>query len=268
MRPFLKWAGGKYSIIEEVKSSLQEFPNSRLIEPFVGSGAVFLNTDYNRYLLADFNSDLINLYRLLKKYELDFIDYAQSFFNVASNTAEVFYDNRDLFNTTEDSNLKSALFLYLNKHSFNGLTRYNSNGEYNAPFGSYVKPYFPKKEMLYFAKKIKRAVLKVASFEETMLCAKPGDVVYCDPPYVPISDTANFRGYTSKGFSMQDQVRLSELAKKLRNNNINVIISNHNTAFTRKIYSGSNIKKIKVQRNISCKANTRQKVEELIAVFS
>ena len=268
MKPFLKWAGSKYSIISKIKSSLGNLPQSRLIEPFVGSGAVFLNTNFDKYVLADNNPDLINLYKILKKEKLEFIEYARIFFGENSNTRDKFYENRELFNSTNDVRLKSALFLYLNKHSFNGLTRYNSKGIYNAPFGLYDKPYFPSKEMLNFANKSRKAQFKIASFEKTMRLAKAGDVVYCDPPYVPISKTSNFTNYTGAGFSIDLQNKLAYIARELIINGVKVIISNHDTEFTRKIYQGSDITSFKVQRFISCKTDKRIKAQELIAVFN
>ena len=139
IRPFLKWAGNKYRIIDQIRRKLPQ--GKRLIEPFVGSAAVFLNTDYERYLLTDTNADLIELYKLLKKEGKDFIEYSNSFFTDKNNNEEHYYNYREVFNTTDDCALKSALFIYMNRHGYNGLCRYNSQGKFNVPFGSYKKPY-------------------------------------------------------------------------------------------------------------------------------
>lgn len=265
MRPFLKWAGNKYQIIDQIRLVLKR--GERLIEPFVGSGAVFLNTDYDRYLLADVNPDLIQLYQFLKVEGTLFIDYCRDFFNPNNNRAETFYELRKLFNKTQDKRLKSALFLYLNKHCFNGLCRYNGKAKFNTPFGWYKKPYFPEKEMLFFHQKAQRAVFKCADFLEVMLTAKPGDIVYCDPPYVPLSRTANFTSYSSGGFSAAQQLLLAQMAENLMRKGIGVIISNHDTEFTQVAYQKAEIIKLNVQRFISCEGNARGKVAELLAIF-
>lgn len=266
MKPFLKWAGNKYQIIERVKTSLPS--GKRLIEPFLGSGAVFLNTQYARYLLSDSNLDLIQLYQFLKNEGQAFINYCRDFFCEKHNTEKNFYKCRLLFNTTQDTRLKAALFVYLNKHCFNGLCRYNSQGEFNTPFGKYKKPYFPEKEMLHFHVMSQKATFKHADFATTMLAAKHGDVVYCDPPYVPLSATANFTSYSAGIFGEQQQLKLAHLAEQLSNKGIMVVISNHATEFTRAAYSKAKILTFPVQRYISCRGSNRNKVAELLAIFS
>jgi len=136
MRPFLKWAGNKYQILHRIQQHLPA--GKRLVEPFVGSGALFLNSDYERYLLADSNLDLINLYNLLKKEGPNFIEYCQGLFVDKHNNPDIYYQYRLEFNTTNDVRRKSALFIYLNRHGYNGLCRYNSKGGFNVPFGLYL----------------------------------------------------------------------------------------------------------------------------------
>ena len=146
MKPFLKWAGGKYRIIDKIISALPK--KKTLIEPFVGSGAVFLNTEYENYILADTNTDLISLYLILQEHGIEFIRFTESLFSDTNNHEKVFYELRNEFNITKDVERKAAIFVYLNRHCFNGLCRYNSKGEFNVPFGRYSKPYFPFQEML------------------------------------------------------------------------------------------------------------------------
>lgn len=265
MKPFLKWAGNKYQIINKIKAALPE--GKRLIEPFVGSGAVFLNTNFEEYLLADFNEDLINVYLYLKRDGKKFIAYCKKYFNKKYNHPEEFYELRSQFNSTHNSRFKSALFIYLNKHCFNGLCRYNSKGEFNTPFGKYLKPYFPELEMNFFYEKSQKAIIKHADFADTMLSAKKGDVIYCDPPYVPLSKTANFTNYSSGGFGEQQQKILAKLAEELSAKSISVIISNHNTVFTRKAYAKASIETFEVQRYISCNGSSRSKAVEILAIF-
>lgn len=266
MKPFLKWAGNKYPIIGRIKDALPS--GNCLIEPFVGSGAVFLNTEYSRYVLADNNIDLINLYKVLQREGNKFIDFSKKLFVPENNAEKVFYKLRDKFNATKSSRLKSALFIYLNKHCFNGLCRYNLKGEFNVPFGRYKKPYFPEIEMQYFTKKAANAIFKHADFVKTMNSAKPGDVVYCDPPYVPLSATSNFTSYSSGGFGVKEQECLAEKAKELASRGVTVVISNHNTEFVLSAYAEAKILKFDVQRYISCDGGNRNKVREVLAIFT
>lgn len=266
MKPFLKWAGNKYRIVDRIKAVLPE--GKRLIEPFVGSGAVFLNTDYSDYLLTDSNAVLINLYQKLKIEGKLFIKYCEKYFAQKYNCEDSFYELRDLFNSTKDVRLKAALFVYLNRHCYNGLCRYNSKGGFNVPFGRYKKTYFPEEEMLVFHEKAQQATFKVADFRDTMMQTKSGDVVYCDPPYVPISETSNFTAYASGGFNLGAQQDLAEHAERLAERRITVVISNHNTEFVRKAYKSARLVTFDVQRFISCDGANRVTAPEVLAVFT
>ncbi len=266
MKPFLKWAGNKYQIVDRIKEQLP--PSKRLIEPFVGSGAVFVNTDYEQYLLADANGDLIQLYQYLKTEGIGFIDYCRQFFVAENNTKEQFYHFRTEFNSTTDSRYKAALFIYLNKHCFNGLCRYNQKGEYNVPFGRYKKPYFPEKEMICFHRKAQNACFQHADFAAVMAAAELGDVIYCDPPYVPLSETANFTSYSAGGFGVAEQQALARQAMACAARGIPVIISNHDTEFVRTEYASARIEAFDVQRYISCNGSNRGKAAELLAIFA
>ena len=265
MKPFLKWAGGKYRIIDKIKAALPV--GSRLIEPFAGSGAVFLNMDYPDNLIADSNADLINLFRHVQSGGKEFIKYCQQFFVSDNNQADVFYHLRAEMNTTSDLQLKAALFIYLNRHCFNGLCRYNGKGKFNVPFGRYIKPMLPEQELLNFWSKSQFAKFEVADFITTMNRAEPGDVVYCDPPYVALTATANFSDYTKDKFGLREQQELADLAVKLMLKGIPVIISNHDTEFTRTAYAAAKIDAFDVRRSISSDASNRQKVGELLAIF-
>ena len=266
-KPFLKWPGGKYRLIDRINKKLNS--GKRLVEPFVGSGAVFLNTNYDRYLLADTNPDLINLYNQLKQDGQNFIDYCHSFFTAENNSESNFYTFRKLFNSTKDVKLKSALFIYLNRHCYNGLCRYNASNEFNSPFGRYKKPYFPEKEMQYFYQEAKKAKFIHACFKDTMKKVKTGDVVYCDPPYTPLSKTAYFTDYFSGGFSWAEQIELAKWATRLAKRGIPVIISNHDTDNTRTLYkdAGAKTEGFQVRRTISCNVKKRNKTGEILAVF-
>lgn len=265
MKPFLKWAGGKYKIIDRIQ---QVLPNGRrLIEPFAGSGAVFLNIDFEEYLIADINADLINLYQQVQEHGEEFISYASALFTQENNTETAFYNLRCEFNSCTDIARKSALFVYLNRHCFNGLCRYNSKGQFNVPFGRYSNPVFPTVEMLNFHEKSKRTVFEVADFKTVMEKADIGSVIYCDPPYAPLTTTANFSSYTKQGFTLSDQQALADHAQKLVARGIPVVISNHDTEQTQLLYAKARIISFNVQRFISSNTKNRHKAAELIALY-
>lgn len=266
MKPFLKWAGGKYKIIDRIRSALPDA--NRLIEPFVGSGAVFLNTEYKSYLLADTNPDLIHLYKHVQSEGANFVDYASELFSATNNTEAAFYKFREEFNDCSDTRRRAALFIYLNRHCFNGLCRYNSKGKFNVPFGRYSKPQFPTDEVMNFSQKSQKAEFIIDDFRKTMATAIDSDVVYCDPPYAPLTVTSNFSDYTQEGFSSIDQNDLAKTALQLRTRNVTVVISNHDTDFTRSIYGDADISEFDVQRFISSKAANRGKAAELIATYA
>lgn len=265
VRPFLKWAGGKYNCLEKI---IPFFPSGkRLVEPFAGSGVIFMNTHYSSYLLAESNTDLIHLFNHLQQQGDGFIKDCQSYFNPEFNQKEKYYELRAYFNTLLHSPQRSALFLYLNRHGYNGLCRYNSKGLYNVPFGLYTKPYFPQQEMQLFHQKSQQADFVPNDFRKTFEYVERGDVVYCDPPYVLLSENARHLPYTQKLFTSEDQIELTELAQETAAKGIPVIISNHDTEFTRYHYKKAEIKSFSVSRFINCQGSLRQPVKELIALF-
>lgn len=242
----------------------------RLIEPFVGAGSIFLNSDYDNYLLNDINQDLINLYQILQQKPDQFIEDARQFFTPENNDAEIYYQFRKEFNESEDKYFRSLMFLYMNRHGYNGLCRYNKSGGFNVPFGKYKKPYFPEQELNFFAEKSQKATFVCESYRQTFTRVKSADVVYCDPPYVPLSKTASFTSYAGNGFGLDEQADLANAAEEVTTDveNTSVLISNHDTIWTRKIYEHANkIKKIKVARTISQKGSNRKKVGELLALY-
>lgn len=266
-RPFLKWAGNKFRIIERVRTALPQ--GTRLLEPFAGSGAVFLNTDFPRYVLTDTNADLIALYQTVKREGQTFIDYCRQFFTPEHNCPERYYALREAFNATDDPRFKSALFVYLNRHGYNGLCRYNAGGGFNVPFGRYVRPYFPAAEMLAFHRKAKRASFRPRDFVQVFDEARPGDVIYCDPPYAPLSASANFTSYSAGGFTLEQQLQLADAAVAAAARGVPVLISNHNTPFTRRAYaSATKLSRFVVQRYISCNGARRGNANELLALFA
>lgn len=265
-RAFLKWAGGKYRLTDEISRHLPK--KACLVEPFVGAGSVFLNTDFERYILADVNSDLIHLFNTVKKDVADYIERTKPLFLDSNANSRAFYEaQRERFNLTTDPLERAVIFLYLNRFGFNGLCRYNKKHQYNVPFGRYKKPYFPEKELRFFAEKAQKATFICADFHQTFdYIAHHRDdyVVYCDPPYAPIRQETNFTQYAGGGFSLAQQEALAERAREAK---VPVLISNHDTAFTRAIYQGASMKSLQVQRHIGQNPQTRVKVGELLALF-
>lgn len=227
-----------------------------------------MNTDYEHYLLADTNPDLINLYKQLHAEGQDFIDFCRSLF-VRANNRTRYYRNREEFNDCTEQRRRSALFVYLNRHCFNGLVRYNRSGKFNTPFGLYKKPYFPEKEMQRFLERSGRVEFIHADFQHCMQMAVPGDTIYCDPPYVPLTATACFTDYHSGGFNWNDQQRLAELAAAQAERGVQVVVSNHDTRQLRNLYkqAGATISTFQVRRTISADTGNRGRVGELLAVF-
>ncbi|OOF70977.1 Dam family site-specific DNA-(adenine-N6)-methyltransferase [Rodentibacter caecimuris] len=267
-RPFLKWAGGKFRLTDDLN---KVFPRNKscLIEPFVGAGAVFLNSNFERYILADINPDLINLFNIVKNQVEEYILACKTvFYHPEANTATYYYAQRNRFNQSQDIFERSVIFLYLNRFGFNGLCRYNSQNKFNVPFGAYKTHYFPEDELRYFAHKAQSAVFFCGDFQQTFHLADQESVIYCDPPYAPLPQDTNFTGYAGNGFDMKQQQILANLAKQTqKEKQIPVIISNHDTKFTREIYREAKLKSMKVQRSISQSSDKRVKVKELIAIF-
>ena len=266
-KPFLKWAGGKYRILDRI---LHELPTgARFVEPFAGSCAVYLNVSFSKALACDLNSDLISLYRHIQQEGEDFIKYCATFFTPENNTRPGYMALRDRLNASSETRERAAMLLYVNRHAFNGLIRYNSKGGFNVPFGKYKKPYFPLKELRAFYRKTQSTPTEfmTADFRSVFALLKPGDVVYCDPPYVPLSQTASFTAYAGNAFNVQDQNDLAACAKEAWQKGIHVVLSNHDTEITRGLYSSAVLKHFAVQRFISCDGNNRGAAPELLAIY-
>ena len=273
----IKWAGGKTRVMPQL---LKHLPKADcLIEPFVGSGTVFMNTEYRRYVLCDSNAALINFFSVLTRFTDELIDVARSFFT-DGNFSEDYYACRDGFNFISKNHLAAigtarkvqwaAMFLYLNRHGFNGLYRVNQKGEFNVPFGRYAAPYFPEKEMRLFAEKANdtKAVFIDGDFRHTIpdvVQLVYDAVIYCDPPYIPASKTANFTAY-GKPFTTLDHRDLAALLVAAnRQHGTRSVISNSDTQETREIYSAFNLHAFSVRRSVSAKS--RDMAGEVIGVL-
>lgn len=266
-RPFLKWAGAKTGLVAAIRGSLP--PSARrLVEPFVGSGAVALNLGLPQNLLADANLDLIDVYVALQQAGEAFIDECAALFTPEHNAADAYYALRAEFNATADRRRRAALFVYLNRHGYNGLCRYNARGGFNVPFGRYVAPRFPREELRAFHALLGRCTLAHADFRAVLAQAGSGDFVYCDPPYVPASATANFTAYARTAFGPREQQDLAACCQAARARGAVVVLSNHDTPETRALYADADERhELLVARRISCDGANRTKARELLVVY-
>lgn len=267
-RPFLKWAGGKYSLLPELYHLIPE--GKRLVEPFVGGGSVFLNSEkHESFLLADVNADLINLYQMLEVDHIRVCSLAKILFERA-NSEEAYKDLRGEFNNQRmGAPERAAAFLFLNRHCFNGLIRYNRDGFFNVGWGKYEAPYFPEIEIKAFKLKSHKCVFLNAGYRRTLALAGDGDVVYCDPPYEPLPGTAGFTNYAAGGFTWDDQIALAENCVSAHQRGAKILISNSTAPRVIELYEylGFTLHHVNARRAISSKGSTRETASDVVATL-
>ncbi|HBV92812.1 MAG TPA: multidrug DMT transporter permease [Pantoea sp.] len=267
-RSFLKWAGGKYSVLDEVLPMLPA--GKRLIEPFVGSGTVFINAGFKRNLLGDVNPDLINLFNQLQG-NPDAVIKAAYQLEKGCLSNEAYLAIRDEFNGREAHAVRhAALFLALMRTSFNGLCRYNQKGLFNVGWNKKGEAnYFPMDELTHFTGMQKEMTFMCAGFEDVIAQAGQGDVIFCDPPYEPLPDEAGFTAYSGTSFTFADQVRLVECLVAARNRGAKVVITNSSAPAILYLYisNGFRITPLATRRSVSCKSETRKTVNDIIAAL-
>ncbi|MCK7317223.1 Dam family site-specific DNA-(adenine-N6)-methyltransferase [Enterobacter cloacae] len=267
-RPFLKWAGGKYSLLPDLDRLIPA--GKRLVEPFVGGGSVFLNSEKHEYfLLADVNADLINLYQMLEVDHIRVCSLARMLFERA-NSEVAYKELRDEFNNQRmGAPERAAAFLFLNRHCFNGLIRYNRDGFFNVGWGKYEAPYFPEIEIKAFKQKSHKCVFLNAGYRRTLALAGEGDVVYCDPPYEPLPGTAGFTNYAAGGFSWSDQISLAESCVAAHLRGAKVLISNSTAPRVIELYEqhGFTLHHVDARRAISSKGSTRETAKDIVATL-
>lgn len=265
-RPFLRWPGGKARLLPKLLPLLPL--RSRLVEPFVGAGAVFLSADYDRYLINDANPDLVAVWAAVKQRPRAFIEASSAFFCVQNHTPQAYYRIRDEFNGLNDRFERAIRLPYLNKFCFNGVYRVNRAGMFNVPYGTRsTVPAFPWDEMAAAAVKLERCTVSCGGFEAAIRGSGFSDVVYCDPPYLESSTGDSFTAYTEDGFTMDDHRRLVVLARHAAERGATVIISNHDTVVTRDLYRGFELHSVDVRRSVGGKGASRATAKELIAVL-
>jgi DNA adenine methylase len=272
--PFLKWAGGKRKLSHLIISA---FPHdfdpkvNRYFEPFIGGGALTFalgNQNSKIYVpgknlyINDMNPDLVNTYKIIRD-DVDSLVYELKKFEKLNN-ADSFYEIRGTFYNDKVS--QAARFIYLNKTCFNGLWRVNSNGFFNVPFGRYKNPNILDTENLRLcSKRLQKSKISHGDYVKAVSKAVKGDVVYFDPPYIPLTKTAAFSQYAKEDFGLSDQETLALTIKMLTARGVRVILSNSDTPLTRKIFGRHLVlRQILVARTISAQASTRKSVYEVI----
>jgi DNA adenine methylase len=265
---FLKWAGGKSQLEDEI---LQHLPATidTYFEPFFGGGAVFFalarQGRFKRAVISDVNRELIDTLTAIRDdvesviTELEILDpgvVSEPLFNLVK------------FANCSNHTEVAARMIYLNKTCFNGLYRVNQSGEFNTSWGKH-KSFDPDYENLRAVSKALQGVSIIHSGFEIIKMARPGDAVYCDPPYVPVSKTSNFTAYSRDGFTLEDQAQLAGLCALLASEGVSVVASNSDTNQTRAIYEsfcGFKTIEVSARRNVNCKGSKRGKVGELLFV--
>ncbi|HCS4653435.1 TPA: Dam family site-specific DNA-(adenine-N6)-methyltransferase [Escherichia coli] len=266
-RSIFKWAGGKFGVLEQIFRYLPE--GKRLIEPFVGGGAVFMNAGYQENLLNDVNADLINFYKTLQREAHSLITLAHQFFQ-DNNTQEGYLAVRNAFNKQVYDDLhRAAAFLFLNRHCFNGLTRYNQAGEFNVGYGKYKTPYFPLQEMEAFLGAEGRSEFVCGDFAAVIEAAGEGDVIFCDPPYEPLPNTEGFTNYSGHDFKFEEQKRLVSLLTDAHRRGAKVLITNSGAPNIRELYhdSGFRVEPLFARRSVSCKGDTRGVAHDVLGIL-
>ena len=237
----------------------------RHVEPFLGGGAMFFARRPERALLCDINPALVSTYREVRDNVEEVIGQLGRL--ARGHSADAYYRVRTRYN--QDRNMddaqRAAHFLYLNKTCFNGLHRVNRRGEFNVPAGSYVNPRILNEQALRAAgTQLQTAKLRCEGFETLLSHAKPGDFIYFDPPYEPVSETASFTSYSRDGFSREDQTRLRDVFVALDLRRCRLMLSNSDVPFIRDLYGNFRIDQVSAARSINCNAKKRGRVNEVV----
>jgi DNA adenine methylase len=265
-KPIVKWAGGKSKLLPSLLSHVPSHIGT-YAEPFAGGAALFFaladdpSRTFDRAILADQNEDLIACYRAVRD-EVEALITALSDFGYEE---DLYYRVRDLDPSGMSDIARGARLIYLNRTCFNGLWRVNSKGKFNVPFGRYTNPRIVDPDGLRAASKaLAKAELRVADFADVTLGLGPGDFVYFDPPYVPLTKTASFTSYAKAGFGPMDQERLAVEFARLKSKGVTALLSNADTEVTRALYRDFNIQATTAARAINSSGSGRGHVSELI----
>lgn len=268
LQPFTKWTGGKRQLLPIIKSLMPDNYNN-YFEPFVGGGALFFELSPDKAVINDFNNELINCYRQIKKYPQKLIELLTK--HQENNSKEYYLklrsadrDNRiDKITNIE----RAARIMYMLRVDFNGLYRVNSKNQFNVPYGRYKNPKIVDSDLiLSISQYLNSNNIKILTgdFEKAIQDVTVGDFVYFDPPYIPLSETSAFTSYTHEGFTYEDQVRLRDCFKKLDEKGAFLMLSNSSSPLVEELYKDFNIHKVEVTRTNGAKTSSRGKISEII----
>jgi len=287
-KPFLKWAGGKTQLLEDINDRLpNRFQENKItfFEPFLGSGAVLfwaINKFPNieKFVVNDINADLVNTYRVIKDSHLELINELlklqnefHSFEHESEEKKLYFYQKRELYNTRSESDIvRASLFIFLNRTCFNGLYRVNSKGGFNVPMGSYKRPLICDAENLINVNKaLQKVVILNGDYQDVYKHRGENNFFYFDPPYKPLSESSSFNSYAKDEFNDNAQIRLKEFTDKLHTSDDKWMLSNsdvkgsdENNNFFDDLYKDYNIQRVFARRNINSKSDKRGKLTELL----
>lgn len=268
IQPFLKWAGGKRQLLKEIDKYIP-LKISTYYEPFLGGGALLFNLQPKKAIVNDSNYELINAYKVIRDNVEELIQDLEKH----KNTSEYFYELRAKDRTSEYSNLsnieRASRLIYLNKTCFNGLYRVNSQGEFNTPYGNYKNPNIVNEFVLRAVNSyLNKNDIKFLNgdFEDSLKNIRKGAFVYFDPPYMPISDSSSFTGYTLDGFGTEDQIRLKNLCDKLNERGIKFLLSNSTAPMILELYKDYKIVYVDAKRNINSIGNKRGEIKEILVM--
>lgn len=271
VKPILKWVGGKRQLLDEIDQRLPK-KISYYVEPFIGGGAVLFDKQPQHARINDYNEELINVYRVVKDNPNELIkELAVHEEKNEQLGSEWFYHVRGLdreSNFDELSNVeKAARIIYLNKTCFNGLFRVNSAGQLNVPYGRYKHPNIVNEVGIralhkYFSEA--DIDMRQGDFAECLKDLPKGAFVYLDPPYMPITATSAFTGYTQEGFGYDEQVRLRDECIKLREQGIHFLQSNSDCEEIRELYKDFKIETVAAKRSINSRGDRRGAVKEVL----
>lgn len=287
-KPFLKWAGGKTQLIEQIKDNLPQSMKENsftYIEPFVGSGAVLFwilqhYPNVKKAIINDINTDLTDSYLTIKHNVNDLIPilkkWEKEFHNISDNqdaSKEYYYHKRHLFNLRDSERLiQTALFIFLNRTCFNGLYRVNRNNQFNVPIGSYKKPQICNEDnLLAVSNVLQKVEILNTDYSDTINYANVNTFFYFDPPYKPLNETSSFNSYSKDEFNDLEQIRLAKFCNKVDILGHHWILSNSdvkgkdfNNNFFDNLYSEFNIQRVHARRSINANPKKRGQLTELL----
>lgn len=266
--PFLKWAGGKRRLLEQYEAYFPKEYN-RYHEPFIGGGACFFHLSPEQAVISDINHRLIDTYTALRD-DLDGL-LSRLHEHRKRHSKKHYYACRDEFNqgaalwTTD----RAALMIYLNKTCFNGLYRENSKGYFNVPMGNYKSPkIFNEDNLLAVHRQLQGVDIHQGGFDGVLERAEEGDLIFFDPPYVPISETSSFTNYSKGGFDADKQRALAEVFRQLAERGCHVMLSNSDCGFVRELYKEWRIIEVMAPRSINSRASGRGAISEVLVLSS